>query len=209
MTQQETRFIAFMEGVCKKFNAVEAVAPLSEGFMAYCEGTGESGQSGGRVSIPNNSLIVSSLRNWPKVGISDSTKEYVDHKMSTLDDFYHRNKFGKPTNYRPHSNVCKAIQDELEQVMSTHPYNIDYTVTHSHSIGAFGTFTASLKVPKQVEIKIEPGDQDETGKITTFKVRGFIGPYEYGPDVETIYTGSNIHDAVNAIKEFYKKCALT
>ncbi len=37
MTQQEKTFIAFMEGVCKKFNCVEAVAPLSEGFKAYCE----------------------------------------------------------------------------------------------------------------------------------------------------------------------------
>ena len=37
MTQQEKIFIAFMEGVCKKLNCVEAVAPLSEGFKAYCE----------------------------------------------------------------------------------------------------------------------------------------------------------------------------
>jgi len=37
MTKQEKTFIAFMEGVCKTFNCVEAVAPLSEGFKAYCE----------------------------------------------------------------------------------------------------------------------------------------------------------------------------
>lgn len=37
MSQQEQIFIAFMEGVCKKFNCAEAAAPLSDGFKAYCE----------------------------------------------------------------------------------------------------------------------------------------------------------------------------
>lgn len=37
MTQQEQIFIAFLEGVCKKFNCAEAAAPLSDGFKAFCE----------------------------------------------------------------------------------------------------------------------------------------------------------------------------
>ena len=211
MTNIETMVTDFIEGICKQFNCVEAVAPLTEGFKACMEsvlheGTGESGRDG-RVAIPNESLITSTLKNWPKAGISDASKGYVAHKTSELDEFYHRDKFGKPTNNRPNSNVCTAIQDALEQVMSNHPYNIDYTVTHSHNIGAFGSFNATLNVPIQVEIKVEPGDEDDTGRINTFTVRGFTGLYEYGPDVETIYTGSNIHDAVNEIKGFFIKCA--
>ena len=37
MSQQEQIFIAFLEGVCKKFNCAEAAAPLSDGFKAFCE----------------------------------------------------------------------------------------------------------------------------------------------------------------------------
>lgn len=49
MTQQEKTFIAFMEGVCKKFNCIEAVAPLSEGFKAYCE-TAEMAKAFGKAT---------------------------------------------------------------------------------------------------------------------------------------------------------------
>lgn len=197
----QQKYIAFMEGVCAEFNCPQALPALQMGFKALCEGTGES-QS---VNIPNGSLMMSAYRNAPH---GQSGLEYLNHKSDALNNFYQRDRFGSPTNFRPHNDLFKAIKDELEQAMSQRPFDADFAITDSRDYNddngeIFGTLHAKLATPVNMGFEVRKCPADENGNVSGFEIVGGIGKSNHF--TFSLYTGSDIHEAVQAIIKFYRQ----
>lgn len=135
MSQQEPIFIAFMEGVCKKFNCAEAAAPLSDGFKAFCESAEMAAKPKNQVEAASYDLSWSSDgeekplgKNFSRIDVANTLRNFRDWKTSD------QIRNSKPINYKvptdshngPSFHITPTVKlDDTIPVVNTGYHQVD------------------------------------------------------------------------------------